>query len=158
MFRSISAVAVATAIASPAVAGDGNYSNDFNTDSGNFRGAASRIDSFGTMQLVGDYVPGGNYFGTWTTGALDRPDADGPISSFNASFKFAFNNNSNGSGSADGFSFLFGSMNDLDGSMQTVMRAVLNRIDSLEEKMGDVVEKLNQGDQEDLTPPAWGGA
>ena len=70
----------------------------------------------GHAVIVGDYVPGGNYFGTWTSGALDRPDADGPISSFTASFKFAFNNNSNGSGSSDGFSFLFGSMNDLDGS------------------------------------------
>ena len=92
MFRSISTVAVIAAMASPAIAGDGNYSNDFSSASGEYRGAANRVDSFGTMQLVGDYVPGGNYFGTWTTGALDRPDADGPISSFNASFKFAFNN------------------------------------------------------------------
>ena len=86
MFRSISAAAVIAATASTAVAGDGTYSSA----SGEYRGAANRVDSFGTMQLVGDYVPGGNYFGTWTTGALDRPDADGPISSFNASFKFAF--------------------------------------------------------------------
>ena len=40
------------------------------------RGAASRIDSFGTMQLVGDYVPGGNYW-YLDERALDRPDADG---------------------------------------------------------------------------------
>ncbi len=116
MFRTFTAVAIVVGAASPAFAGDGTYTNDFGSDSGNYRGAASRIDSFGTMQLVGDYVPGGNYFGTWTSGALDRPDADGPISSFTASFKFAFNNNSNGFGSSDGFSFLFGSMNDLDGS------------------------------------------
>ena len=97
--------------------GTGSYDNDFSSATGNFFGAAGHIGQFGTMQLIGDYSGNsGNYFGTWTSGALDRPDATGPITSFNASFKFAYNNNSNGSGNADGFSFLFGGMGDINGS------------------------------------------
>lgn len=118
MIRSTaSAVVLALVASASAQTSTGNYSNDFTAAPGNTFGATGHISDYGTMQLIGDYSGNsGNYFGTWTSGALDRPDATGPISKFNASFKFAFNNNSNGSGNADGFSFLFGSMSDINGS------------------------------------------
>lgn len=115
----ITATAIVLAMAASASAGtaNGSYTNNFSSAPSNTFGAAGHISDFGTMQLIGDYSGNsGNYFGTWTSGALDRPDATGPISKFNASFKFAFNNNSNGSGNADGFSFLFGSMAGITGS------------------------------------------
>jgi hypothetical protein len=92
------------------------YSNSFTNALGGIAyGAASHTAGFGgDMQLIGDYsgVNNNQYYGTWTTGALSMPNATGPISSFNASFRFAFNNNSNGDATADGFSFLFGNLSD----------------------------------------------
>ena len=46
----------------------------------------------------------------------------------------------------------------LDPSMETVMRAMLGRIDALEEKVTDVASKLNQGAEGELGQPVWGGA
>jgi hypothetical protein len=118
MMRSpLLAACAAMALVGTAQAGtaSGSYTNSFtNGLGGNAYGAAGHISQFGgDMQLIGDYSGfGGQYNGTWTTGGLSMPGANGPISSFNASFRFAFNNNSNGDATADGFSFLFGNLSD----------------------------------------------
>ena len=53
MFRSISAAAVIAAMASTAVAGDGNYSSDFANADGNYWGSAThttpRLPSFESL-------------------------------------------------------------------------------------------------------------
>lgn len=114
MFRFSSTMLVlAVTAAASAQTATGSYSNDFSSETGFFAGQANRIGAYSTLQLVGDY---GQQHGTWTTGSLSMPNATGPITSFNASFKFAFNNNAEGAYTSDGFSFLFGDMTDLSGA------------------------------------------
>ena len=109
MFRSISTVAVIAAMASPAVAGDDNYSSDFANADGNYWGSATHttFNGHGDLQLTTDYP--GEYYGTWSTGALSNTS---DITGFNASFKFSMNTNNDGASEADGFSFLFGNLSD----------------------------------------------
>ena len=109
MFRFISVAAVVAATASTAFAGDGTYSTNFSSADGNYWGAATHttFNGHGDLQLTTDYP--GDYFGTWSTGALSNTS---DITGFNASFKFSMNTNGNGANEADGFSFLFGNLSD----------------------------------------------
>ncbi|MBC02548.1 MAG: hypothetical protein CMJ34_04480 [Phycisphaerae bacterium] len=109
MFRFISVAAAVAATASTAFAGDGTYSTNFSSADGNYWGAATHttFNGHGDLQLTTDYP--GDYFGTWSTGALSNTS---DITGFNASFKFSMNTNGNGANEADGFSFLFGNLSD----------------------------------------------
>ena len=109
MFRFISVAAAVAATASTAFAGDGTYSTNFSSVDGNYWGAATHttFNGHGDLQLTTDYP--GDYFGTWSTGALSNTS---DITGFNASFKFSMNTNGNGANEADGFSFLFGNLSD----------------------------------------------
>lgn len=113
---------IASVLSSTLVAGVGladnqaTYSNDFSSGDGNYWGAASHTtyNGHGDLQLTSDYP--GDYFGTWSTGALDN-GSDEAITSFNASFNFSFNNNNDGSWRGDGFSMLFGNLSsDMNGA------------------------------------------
>ena len=81
---------IATSMCTATTLGDvSNYSNDFSSASGNFWGAASHttFNGHGDLQLTSDYP--GDYFGTWSSGALENTQQ---IDSFKSSFNFSFNN------------------------------------------------------------------
>jgi MYXO-CTERM domain-containing protein len=117
MMRSpLVAACAAMALVGTAQAGTATstYSSNFTNADGNYYGAAFRTTSNGhsDLQLTTDYP--GDYYGTWTSGALQNTSN---ITGFNASFKFSFNTNGDGATEGDGFSFLFGNLTDgMDGA------------------------------------------
>ncbi len=101
------------------------YSNNFTgsiggTGYGNAIGHYSNSDpDSGALHLTNWYNSAPMNYGTWSSGDLARPNATGPINSFEANFKFAFNNRGAGSAASYGFSFLFGGLSIYEGMSGT---------------------------------------
>ena len=104
-----SVLVLALAAAAHGQSATSTYNSDFSSSDGNYWGSASHttFNGHSDLQLTTDYP--GDYFGTWSTGALENTS---DITGFSASFNFSYNTNGDGASEADGFSFLFGNLSD----------------------------------------------